>query len=257
MGNDVSLRGAGLATQCSMKPFSTWTVLPHGKLTRIEDNILTVTGTMHMPPMGDVERRMTVVRLGDGRLVIWSAIALDEAGMAELEGFGTPAFLIVPGDLHRLDARVWKCRYPQLVVITPAAARAKVEEVVSVDATAIDFEDSRVHYLTVPGTEEREAALLVDGPTGTTLVLNDLIFDLANRPGLRGWLFKLIGMTGDEPHIPAPVRMRKVVDKEALSAALRQWGEMPQLERLIISHGAIIERDAPRVLDRVARELSA
>jgi hypothetical protein len=51
--------------------------------------------------------------------------------------------------------------------------------------------------------------------------------------------------------------MRKVVDKEALSAALRQWGEMPRLERVIISHGDIIERDAPHVLDRVARELSA
>jgi hypothetical protein len=35
----------------------------------------------------------------------------------------------------RLDARAWKDRYPELVVITPAAARAEVEEVVPVDAT--------------------------------------------------------------------------------------------------------------------------
>ena len=45
------------------KPFKEWTVLPHGKLTRLDDNLLTVTGLLRMPPMGDVERRMTVVRL--------------------------------------------------------------------------------------------------------------------------------------------------------------------------------------------------
>jgi hypothetical protein len=240
-----------------MKPFTTWTVLPHDKLTRLADNVISVTGRMHMPPMGEVERRMTVVRLAGGRLVIWSAIALDEAGMRELESFGRPAYLIVPGDLHRLDARPWKDRYPELVVIAPAAARAKVEEVVPVDATDVDFGDATVRYMTVPGTGEREAALLVEGASGTTLVINDLIFDLANRPGFSGWLFKVIGMTGDHAHIPPPVRMRKVVDRQALGAALEQWAHLPRLERVIISHGGIIGKDAGGVLRRVAKEIAA
>ena len=41
------------------KPFSEWTVLPHGKLTRLDDNLLSVTGVLRMP-MGDVERRSTI-----------------------------------------------------------------------------------------------------------------------------------------------------------------------------------------------------
>ncbi len=240
-----------------MKPFTTWTVLPHGKLMQLDDNILSVSGTMHMPPMGEVERRMTVVRLADGRLVIWSAIALDEPEMAKLEAFGRPAYLIVPGDLHRMDASAWKQRYPQLIVVTPAAARGKVEEVVPVDATDVDFGDPKVSYLPVPGTGEREAALLVEGVDGSTLVLNDLIFDLANRPGLSGWLFKAIGMTGDEAHIPPVVRMRKVVDRDALGAVLRQWAGMPRLKRVIISHGGIIGQDAKAVLGRIAQEMAA
>jgi hypothetical protein len=240
-----------------MKPFSTWTVLPHGKLMRLEENVLSVTGRMQMPPMGEVERRMTVVRLADGRLVIWSAISLAEPEMRELESFGRPAYLIVPGDLHRLDARAWKDRYPELVVIAPAAARAKVQEVVPVDATEVDFGDPRVRFTTVPGTGDREAALFVEGANGTTLVINDLIFDLVHRPGLSGWLFKAIGMTGDKPHIPPVVRMRKVVDKGALSAALQQWSRLPRLERVIISHGEIISRGkAGEVLSRVAREIA-
>jgi hypothetical protein len=240
-----------------MKPFTTWTVLPHDKPTRLEDNVMSVTGRMQMPPMGEVERRMTVVRLGDGRLIIWSAIALDEAGMRELESFGQPAYLIVPGDLHRLDARAWKDRYPALVVIAPAAARAKVEEVVPVDATEVDFGDAAVRYMTVPGTGEREAALRVEGASGTTLVINDLIFDLANRSGFSGWLFKAIGMTGDHAHVPPLIRMRKVVDRKALGTALAQWARLPRLERVIISHGPIIGKDAGKVLSRVAREVAA
>jgi hypothetical protein len=239
-----------------MKPHTVWTVLPHGKLMRLEDNIMSVTGMMRMPPMGDVERRMTVVRLADGRVIIWSAIALDEAEMRQLESFGRPAYLIVPGDLHRLDARPWKDRYPDLVVIAPAGARAKVQEVVRVDATEVDFGDSKVQYMAVPGTGQREAALRVEGATGTTLVMNDLIFDLPNRPGLRGWLFKAIGMTGNEAHIPPVIRMRKVVDKAALSAALQKWAQIAPLERVIISHGGIIDQDAAGVLSRIAKEIA-
>lgn len=88
-------------------------------------------------------------------------------------------------------------------------------------------------------------------------MLNDLIFDLGNRSGPSGWLFKAIGMTGDEPHIPPVIRMRKVVDKIALATALRQWASMPRLERVIISHGGIIGNEASSVLGRIAQELAA
>jgi len=55
------------------KPFESWTVLPHGKLTEIDDGLLTVDGQLPMP-VGDFPRRMTVARLRDGRLVVYSAI---------------------------------------------------------------------------------------------------------------------------------------------------------------------------------------
>ena len=59
------------------KSFEHWKVLPHGKLTPIDERILTVTGELHMP-LAEIPRRMTVARLADGRLVVFSAIALDE-----------------------------------------------------------------------------------------------------------------------------------------------------------------------------------
>jgi hypothetical protein len=238
------------------KPFTEWTVLPHSKLVRLDDNLLSVTGTLRMP-VGDVPRRMTVVRLHDSRLVIYSAIALDEAEMNNLEGFGKPSFLIVPNDIHRMDAKIWKDRYPDLRVIAPAGVRNRVEEVVPVDETSVDFGDPLVRYMTVPGTEECEAALMVETWSGTTLIVNDLIWNLEDRPGFGGWLFRLMGFTGHEPRIPTVVELREIEDKDALRGQLERWARIQNLNRIIVSHGNIVTRDPAGVLDRLAETLAA
>jgi hypothetical protein len=238
------------------KPFTRWTVLPHGKLSRLDDNLLSVTGDIHMP-IGDFPRRMTVVRLQTGQLVIYSAIALDEAEMRALEDFGEPRFLIVPNDIHRMDAKIWKDRYRELTVIAPAGVRKKVEEILPVDRTTLDFDDGRVAYVTVPGTEEHEAALVVKTWSGTTLVVNDLIWNLEDRPGFGGWLFRVMGFTGDEPRIPTVVELREIKDKNALRTQLEAWARIPDLNRIIVSHGAIVTRDPSGVLANLAQALAA
>jgi hypothetical protein len=238
------------------KPFTEWTVLPHGRLTRLDENILTVTGLLKMP-VGDVERRMTAVRLRDGGLVAFSVIALDEPEMRALEAFGTPTFMIVPNEIHRTDARVWKERYPQITAVAPAGAREDVEKVVPVDATEVDFGDPSVRFVTVPGTAGREAALMIQNSSGTTLVLNDLIFNLANRPGLGGWLLKAAGMTGNEPHLPPVVKLLQVKDERALRAQFESWAELPDLRRIVVSHGNIITSEPAPLLRRIAHDLAA
>lgn len=238
------------------KPNETWTVHPHGKLVQLDDNLFTVTGELKMP-LAKLERRMTVARLERGELVLYSAIALDEPEMQQLEALGRPRYLVVPDALHRLDAKPYKDRYPDLIVIAPKGGLEKVQEVVPVDATVIDFGDPRVHFFALPGTDEGDSALLVESLGGTTLVLNDLIFNYENRSGLRGWLLETLGITGDAPHIPGFIKMRGVKDRDRLVAQLQDWSHLPALKRIVVSHGRIIDHDAARILDRVSRELAA
>ena len=139
-------------------------------------------------PVATLQRRMTVVRLHDGRLVIFSAIALDEDEMKKLEDFGTPAFLIVPCDNHRLDAKIWKDRYPGMTVVAPEGAREKVEKVVHVDSNHAEFGDTDVSFIIVPGTRGHEAALEIEGANGTTLVVNDIIANIRHASGFGGSL---------------------------------------------------------------------
>ena len=236
------------------KPYEDWHVLPHGDLSQVDDGILTVVGHLRMPLM-DLPRRMTVVRLADSRLVVWSAIALDEPRMQKLEAFGRPAFMIVPNDHHRLDAKAWKKRYPQLIVVAPEGARAKVEEVVPVDTTAPDFGEPSVQFLTVPGTRGHEAALVVQKANGTTLILNDLVGNIRDASGIDSWLLKITGFAGDDAQIPKPVRLTMVKDKKALREQLLQWTRLESLKRILVSHGEPIESNPRQTLSDLANSL--
>ena len=231
-----------------------WKVLPHGKLTQVNDDILTVVGEIGMPLM-KLPRRMTLVRLRDGRLVVFSAIALDEEEMRRIEAFGTPAFIVVPNDHHRMDAGIWKERYPNLQVIAPAGSREKVEEVVPVDATEGDFGDPGVTLVTVPGTDGREAALEVEGTDGLTLVLNDIVGNIRDEHGFGGWLLRRMGFAGDEPHVPGPVKLNMIASKSALRDQLLRWAGRDRLKRILVSHGETITDDPRGALRDLAKAL--
>jgi hypothetical protein len=236
-------------------PFKSWTVLPHGELTEIDDHILTVVGDIRMA-VGTLPRRMTIVRLSDGNLVIFSAIALREEEMRRVEDFGTPAFLLVPNEIHRMDAKIWKDRYPNMRVLAPEGARSKVEEIVAVDSTTGNFGDANVVFGAVPGTLEHEAALQISGPHGTTLVLNDLIGNIRDATGLSGWFLRMMKFAGDEPHIPSPVRWKLVSSKAQLREQLLEWAAIPGLKRILVSHGAIIDGKPGDVLRDLANSLT-
>ena len=233
-----------------------WEVMPHGPLVAVDDGILTVAGEIAMP-LGNFPRRMTVIALAGGRTAIFSAIALDEPEMARIEELGRPAILIVPSDKHRMDAGIWKQRYPEMRVVTPPGARAGVAEVVQVDATTSDIlDDSSVRWTIVPGTGGHEGALTVRRPGGVTLVCNDVIGNVADPDGFGAKIIaRLAGFGVSEPQVPRVVRHMVVDDPKALAAQFRSWAEEPDLARIIVSHGDVIEEDPRGVLLKLAEGL--
>src|ERR671938_349083 len=106
-------------------------ILPHGDFEELAPGLWSITGSLPMP----LRRNMTIYRMADGSLLLHSVIALDDAGMAKLEALGRPNIMIVPNTGHRMDAAFYKKRYPKLKVISPAASRSKIEQVIKTDAT--------------------------------------------------------------------------------------------------------------------------
>jgi hypothetical protein len=231
-------------------PFKEWTVLPHGKLTRVNDRIVTVVGELKMPLL-ELPRRMTAVRLRSGDLAIFSAIALREPDMAELEALGRPAFLIVPSVRHRLDAPGYAQRYPNMTVVAPRAGAEQIAEVVRVGTNTPVFGDPTVRYIEIAA----DSALEVDSDDGLTIIVNDLIGDIHGEIGLGGWLLRVMGFAGDDPHVPAPVKMLLGKHKSEVAAQFRRWAEREDLKWILVSHGDPIEVDPSGVLRTLAASL--
>jgi hypothetical protein len=237
------------------KVLDSWTVLPHGPLTEITDGILTVQGDIVMP-LGHFPRRMTVVRLAGKRTAIWSAIALGEAQMARIEDLGKPSFLIVPGIAHRMDIKIWKRRYPEARVITAPGARAAVEKVVPVDLVTDRLDDDAVHFETVPGTGQREAALRVRRKEGLTLIVNDIIAHVRHPHGLGAKIMaRLMGFGVNGPQMPWVGARMFVDDRAALAAWMLSLASDETLTRIIVSHGDPISQNPQKVLAEVANRL--
>jgi hypothetical protein len=232
-----------------------WIVQPHGNLEPVDEGVWTVDGTIHLP-IGAFPRRMSVVRLAGGRLLIWSAIALDDATLQELESLGTPAFLVVPNDHHREDALAWKLRFPALRVAAPPGSADKVQSEVGVDTRTPHLDDPTVRCDVVPGTREHEFALLVRRAGGSTLIVNDIIANMRHVTGFSGWLLKRMGFAGEEPHVPAPIRALLVREKAALREQMLAWAALSDLKRIVVSHGDIITHDPRGVLRALAEALS-
>jgi hypothetical protein len=88
----------------------------------------------------------------------------------------------------------------------------------------------------------------VDGssPGDMTLVLNDVLSNVRHPKGLGAQVMaRLLGFGVSRPRTSRPVRLMFVKDPAALAKQFRAWTAIPQLRRIIVSHGDIIDQ-APR-----------
>lgn len=224
---------------------SAWKVLPHGPLTPLAPRAWQVTGTLPDLPL---PRNMTLWRMDDGGLWVHSAIACDDATMGQIAALGHPAVLVVPSDIHRLDAAAWKARFPNVRVVCPDGSRARVAEVVPVDGVDTDVPGVVTHR--PPGLSDAEHVYEIDVGAGRALVFCDAVQNMRNLPGLAGLFFQLVGSTGFFG-VTRIGRWRLVKDPRAFAAWLEGAGETPDLALLCLSHGEPVMAD-PRVKLRAA-----
>lgn len=225
---------------------TTWTVWPHRPIAKLSDRLWRVEGDLAGMPM---KRVMTIARRGDGDLVVHNGIAVGEAELAEITRWGRVRVIVVPNGYHRLDARVFHERFPDALVVCPAGARKKVEEVVPVSGGYEDVQaDPAVELQTLAGTKQREGVMLVRGADGTSVVVNDVIFNMPHVRGIPGFVLRRItGSTGG-PRISRLARLAIVSDRAALRAHLERLAALPDLRRIVVSHHEMIEHEPANVL---------
>jgi hypothetical protein len=234
-------------------------VLPHSSIQALAPNLWHVTGIVSslVPP-----REMVIYRLPDSTLLIHSAIALAEADMQQLEVLGTPTILIVPNRIHRLDARVYKQRYPALTIVAPDAAKSYVEEVVPVDAIAENFLPNYEIICHQPdGIRPQELVYELPLPNGRALLFTDILFHLTesylNTYAPRSqFTARWLGAMGYFGMTPLGQRFF-LTDKTAYQHWLETLAnQVAPLQVISVAHGEAITADCQQRLRQAAARLS-
>jgi len=194
---------------------------------------------------------MAVVRMKDGRLVIHGAMALEDAAMKTLEALGEPAVMLVPSGFHRMDAGRFAHRYPKMQVYCPAGARARVR----LDGTYDDFAgDATVRLESVDGIGDAEGAMRVASQDGTTLVFNDILFNMPHPNGFGGVVTRILGSSGG-PRVSRTARIALLKDARALARRFVALATTPDLVRVMVAHHETITEKPADVLRNVALTL--
>jgi hypothetical protein len=222
-------------------------IYPYDPPRALAANLWQIKGSLKMAA---IPRNMTIYRLPDRRLVIYSVIAMHDDGMRALEALGTPAILIMPHDRHQMDAPFYKQRYPTLRVLAPEPAKPRN---ISVDGDLAELSAFGIRAYPLPGTSYHEAILELPIDGGVALCTCELLGNLTPPPsGAVGLLFKVLGPPGGGFGVSRAVRWREVVARQATRAWLVGLSERRDIGVITVGHGAPVTDHIQAALARAA-----
>ena len=215
-------------------------ICPHGPLEEIGAGLWQVTGSLKRNPL---PRNMVVWRTPQKSLLLHSVICLQDAAMKQLDALGPVSHIVVPCEMHRVDAKAYQERYPGATFLAPACSREKVDQVVSgCQDLEQGLEALKVTSHRPAGLKEFELHLELPLENGSrALIMTDALFNLGGDPprGLGGFVVKLIGSVGPL-NITKIGRRLLLQSKEEFANYVRDLSQIPNLAVLSVAHGQCI-----------------
>lgn len=200
--------------------------------------------------------RMTVVRLQNGDLWLHSPTAYTPELADELSGMGRIAHLVSPNLLHYANVAAWKERFPDAVAwaspgVLKRAKSQRIEVSFDRELDEADIPDAwkdDLRQVVIPGKLMDEFVFFHEA--SRTLIVTDVMqnfeLDRMRQPyRALAWLGRAYAPNAQ---IPVDLRMTYLFHRKPIREAVREmlaW----QPERIILSHGKCIERDAPKTLE--------
>lgn len=191
--------------------------------------------------------RMTVLRLGDGQLILHSPVPISSALREELDALGPVGFIVVPRAHGRFAAQVSQS-YPsaQLLAAPSAPWRRKSLSFHALLADQPPAEwTGHVESLLVLGFRLHEVVLF--HRSSHTLVLTDLCFNIHRSSSRVARLFFRANGMWQRFGPSRLIRQFAVSDRAAFRCSLEhvlRW----DFERIVPGHGDVVERGGPAAL---------
>ncbi len=225
---------------------------PYDSPRELAPGLFTIDGRWRRSPLG---RRMTIVLGPQQQVAIHSAIKLEESDLTWLDGLGPVTHILVPNRMHASDASFYAERYPSAQVLVPGQIESELRRrLIRVDGLlAGKIWDGELAAWPLGGT--RMGEVLVYHPESRTLIATDVVFNYraADFRGLSRWLMRINGALD---HFGPTRLFRRVFlrDKALFAESLRPVLEL-DVDRIIMSHGHVVERDGQAMLRAAFAEL--
>jgi hypothetical protein len=223
-------------------------------LTPIADDIWVVARPLRFLGLFPIGTRMTVVRLRR----LCSPVQIDDELAAALAELGPVEHLVGPNRFHHLYLGDAKARYPDAEVhLAPGLDEKRPDlspaQVLSNDAPMSWHVDLAQRVLDGVPTFNEVAFL---HRSSRTLILTDHLFHLDDScPAVARTLGSVLGVRRT-PGFPNDARLLFVKDRAALSASLDTVLEW-DFDRIVLTHGAIVESDGRATLREAYRFLGS
>lgn len=191
---------------------------------------------------------MTVLRLGDGGLLLYSPVALTPERRAAVDSLGVVRHLYAPNLFHHLRIGDWSAAYPDARVHAPVGLSKKRPDLRIDRQHATEAEPAFTSTLEehpIEGFRLSETALYYR-PARAVLVA-DLVHNIGQPEG--NWTQFYTRSMGfyDRVALSKALRWTAFSDRPAARRSLDALLELP-FERLIVGHGTPIVTDAKVML---------
>jgi glyoxylase-like metal-dependent hydrolase (beta-lactamase superfamily II) len=193
--------------------------------------------------------RTTIVRLRGGGLLVHSPAPLSPALRAEVDALGPVSAIVAPSRFHHLGVGSWIEAYPQALVCgCPGLAKKRPDlrwDRVLGDAPEPLWagELEQVYF----GARTMEHEVVFFHPGSRTMICADIVFNLARHPSrLTRAVARMLGQRE-----PGATWLEHLMMRDR-AAAREQIGRMLawDIDRIVLSHGPLIERGGREVLRR-------
>jgi len=187
---------------------------------------------------------MTVLRLGDGALLVHSPTPLTPARRAEIDALGRVAHLYAPNTFHHLWLGEWAAAFPGALVHAPAALASKQRNL-------------RIHRAHESGPHPGFEGVLDEVPIrgfrldetvlmhrpSRTLVVADLVHQIGRPTDLWTVIYSRLAGFYDRVALSRVLRCTAFSDRRAARRSLDEVLDLG-FDRVVVGHGAPIMGDA-------------
>ena len=198
----------------------------------------------------EFRRRMTVMRVSSGDLVIHASILLRPEDIDSLKRLGRVVAIVVPNWIHGSDGPALAGHFPDAHLYVPAATQKKFSKlhprVRSLETEWPAELEREVACIPVEGTRVHEAVFV--HRSTRTLVVTDLVFNMPVE-AFKGMMLKFVRWNGMAGKF-GPSRVMKYLvtsDRKALFRSLDRI-QTHDFDRVIMNHGTILESGGKALL---------